>query len=104
MDLSNINGSEAELLSIQTTLNGFIDKIGFSISHLNISTRATTPKKINYINYNLSIVINDFNVYAINKHNQLKKRINNKSMKANKSKSKADAANQKSMDANNGIF
>jgi len=72
LDLSIINGTDNELFVIQTTLNELIDKIGVSIIDLNISNRATPPKKINYIKVNLNIIINAFNKYMHNKYDKLK--------------------------------
>jgi len=104
LDLSIIKGTDNELLAIQTTLNELIDKIGLSISHLNISNRATTPKKINYIKFNLNIIINAFNVYALQINDKHKEDIAKKTIEGKKYQAKATTNTKNAEAINNGVF
>lgn len=104
LDLSIINGTDNELFAIQTTLNELIDKIGVSIIDLNISNRATPPKKINNIKVNLNIIINAFNVYALQINDKHKEDIAKKTIEGKKYQAKATTNTKNAEAINNGVF
>ena len=99
LDLSTINGTENELIAIQSKLNKMIIIIGAlspgaNTGLVNILNKTTSPKKINAIKFKLNSLIYAFNIYNTKIYNDINIITNKQKEKANKSKAAAHKSNE----------
>ena len=107
LDLSTINDTHKELMSIQMKLNELIKPLSIgktpdepALIPLNLSTRATILKKLDAILSTVNQVINAFNIYITNLYKEGAAKVADKTAKSDESKNNAARGNHKNAQVN----